>query len=53
MKKKLKIGVVGVSFGMEFVAIYKKHPDVESVVIADIDERLLKIAQEKFGFCEE
>lgn len=53
MSKKLKIGVVGISFGMEFVAIYKKHPDVASVVIADTDERLLKIAQEKFGFREE
>ena len=37
MSKKLKIGVVGISFGMEFVAIYKKHPDVASVVIADTD----------------
>lgn len=53
MRKKLKIGVVGISFGMEFVAIYKKHPDVASVVIADTDVRLLKIAQEKFGFREE
>lgn len=53
MSKKLKIGVVGISFGMEFVAIYKKHPDVASVVIADTDERLLKIAQEKFGFHED
>ena len=53
MSKKLKIGVVGISFGMEFVAIYKKHPDVASVVIADTDERLLKIAQEKFGFRED
>ncbi|MCF2682796.1 Gfo/Idh/MocA family protein [Faecalicatena contorta] len=53
MNKKLKIGVVGISFGMEFVAIYKKHPDVASVVIADTDERLLKIAQEKFGFRED
>ena len=53
MSKKLKIGVVGLRFGMEFVAIYKKHPDVASVVIADTDERLLKIAQEKFGFRED
>ena len=53
MSKKLKIGVVGISFGMEFVTIYKKHPDVASVVIADTDERLLKIAQEKFGFRED
>lgn len=52
MDKKIKVGVVGLSFGMEFVAIYKKHPDVSGVVVADTDERLLKIAQEKFGFKE-
>ena len=47
--KKLKIGVVGLSFGMEFVAIYKKHPDVESVVVADTNPRLIETAKEKFG----
>ena len=52
MDRKIKVGVVGLSFGMEFVAIYKKHPDVSGVVVADTDERLLKIAQEKFGFKE-
>lgn len=52
MDRKIKVGVVGLSFGMEFVAIYKKHPDVSKVVVADTDERLLKIAQEKFGFKE-
>ena len=53
MSKKIKVGVVGLSFGMEFVAIYKKHPDVSEVLVADTDERLLKIAREKFGFKQE
>ena len=31
-EKKIKIGIVGVSFGMEFVPIYQKHPYVESTL---------------------
>ncbi len=51
--KKMKVGVVGLSFGMEFLPIYLRHPLVEDVVIADQDPRLLQVAKEKFGFSEE
>lgn len=49
MKEKIKVGIVGLSFGMEFVPIYLRHPDVEGVVIADYNEELLQICREKFG----
>ena len=32
---KLRVALVGVSFGAEFVPIYLKHPDVDSLVLVD------------------
>ena len=51
-KKKIKIGIVGISFGMEFVPIYQKHPHVESVAIADFNSGLLSVCAEKFSIPE-
>ena len=47
-KKKLKVGIVGISFGMEFVPIYQRHPNVESVAVADYNRSLLATCAEKF-----
>lgn len=52
MKKKLKIGIVGLVFGGAFPAIYRDHPDVEKVVICDKNETLLTAFSKKFGFTE-
>ncbi len=42
---KLRIAVVGLGFGAEFVPIYLDHPDVASVAICDANpERLAKTA---------
>lgn len=42
---KIRIAVVGLGFGAEFVPIYQDHPDVESVAICDSNsERLEKVA---------
>lgn len=35
---KLRVALVGVSFGAEFVPIYLKHPDVDSLVLVDTNE---------------
>lgn len=40
-EKKIKVGIVGISFGMEFVPIYQRHPNVESVAVADYNRSLL------------
>lgn len=32
---KLRVALVGVSFGAEFIPIYLKHPDVDSLVLVD------------------
>lgn len=35
VNNKIKVGMVGISFGMEFIPIYMKHPDVYEIAIAD------------------
>jgi predicted dehydrogenase len=46
---KIRVAVVGLGFGAEFVPIYLDHPDVQSVAICDANpERLRKIAG-RFG----
>ena len=46
---KIRVAVVGLGFGAEFVPIYLDHPNVASVAICDLDERRLVDAGDKFG----
>lgn len=48
MSKKLKIGVVGLGFGAEFVPLYQKHPDAECYALCQRDENKLKAVGEQF-----
>ena len=43
--KKLNVALVCLSFGLEFVAIYCKHPDIDKVYVVDKNEKLLNIAK--------
>lgn len=45
---KLRVALVGVSFGAEFIPIYLKHPDVDSLVLVDTNEKLLNAVGDKF-----
>lgn len=45
---KVKVALVGLSFGAEFVPIYLKHPDVGSVVLVDQDPKVLGEIGDKF-----
>ena len=47
--KKLNVAIVGLSFGLEFVAIYCKHPDIDKVYVVDKNEKLLNIAKERYS----
>ena len=49
---KIKVGIVGISFGMEFIPIYLRHPDVYSVAVADTNDDLIKLENEKFGIAD-
>ena len=47
--KRIRIAVVGLGFGAEFVPIYLDHPDVESVTICDLDEKRLHDTGDRLG----
>lgn len=49
MQSKINVGIVGLSFGLEFVAIYCKHPNVDKVYVADRNPKLVAIAQERYS----
>jgi predicted dehydrogenase len=46
---KLRVAVVGLGFGAQFVPIYLDHPDIESVAICDKDENRLRDVGDAFG----
>ena len=39
--KKVRVGIVGLGFGAEFVPLYQKHPDAECYAICQRDEAKL------------
>jgi predicted dehydrogenase len=47
--KKLRVALVGLGFGAEFVPIYLDHPDVNAVAICDQNEKRLNECGDKFG----
>ena len=46
---RLRVAVVGLGFGAEFVPIYLDHPDVQSVAACDSDPARLDRAARRFG----
>jgi predicted dehydrogenase len=48
----LRVAVVGLGFGAEFVPIYQHHPDVAGVVLSDADPTRLKATGERYGIDE-
>lgn len=50
--KKVNIGIVGLAFGKEFLAIYKEHPLVDKIAICTRNPATLKAVGEEFGIPE-
>lgn len=48
----LKVAVVGLRFGAEFVPLYQLHPDVGDVVICDTDPERLRAVGDQCGITE-
>jgi len=46
--KKVRVGVVGLGFGAEFVPLYQKHPNAECVAVCQRDEAKLKQVGDMF-----
>src|SRR4051794_30300096 len=49
MQNKVRVALVGLSFGAEFVPIYLHHPNVEYVAICDSNTTLLNEIGDKFS----
>ena len=47
-QKKIKVALVGLGFGAEFIPIYLHHPNVESLIICDSNRAVLDGAGDKF-----
>jgi predicted dehydrogenase len=51
-QKKIRIALVGLGFGAEFVPIYKHHPQVEEVALCDANETILNEIGDKFSIVD-
>jgi predicted dehydrogenase len=49
MSGKIRVAVVGLGFGAEFVPIYLDHPDVEAVSICDSNPTRLRAVGDRFN----
>ncbi len=49
MADKIRVAVVGLGFGAEFIPIYQRHPDTEMYAISQRSEDKLREVGEQFG----
>lgn len=49
---QIKVGIVGTSFGAEFIPLFRAHPNVRAVAIADLMDERLQYAQDLYGALE-
>lgn len=48
-KGKVRVGIVGLGFGAEFIPLYQKHPDAECEAICQRNEENLNKVGDQFG----
>lgn len=46
---KIRVAVVGLGFGADFVPLYQAHPDVEAVAVCEPDERRRNAVGDRLG----
>lgn len=49
MEKQVKVAIVGLGFGAEFIPIYQRHPQVDMYAICRRDEKSLNELADAFG----
>ena len=49
MAKKVRVAIVGLGFGAEFIPIYQAHPDAEMAAICRRDKDELDLCGDRFG----
>src|SRR5260370_36863992 len=47
--KKVRVGIVGLGFGAEFIPIYQAHPNAEMYAICRRNEKELNACGDRFG----
>ncbi|CAN0595668.1 unnamed protein product, partial [Ectocarpus sp. 12 AP-2014] len=47
--KKIKIAIIGLGFGAEFIPIYKKHPNAELVALCQRNDKKLQQIADVFN----
>ena len=47
--KKIRVAIVGLGFGAEFIPIYQHHPNAEMYAICRRDKRELDACGDRFG----
>ncbi len=53
MAKKLRIGIIGLSFGKFFIPVYQRHPDVAEVCVCARTRETLEAIKTQFALPEE
>src|SRR6187397_1102263 len=49
MPQKIRVAIVGLGFGAEFIPIYQRHPNAEMYAICRRDRKELDVCGDKFG----
>ena len=49
MAKKVRVAMIGLGFGSEFIPIYQRHPNAEVVAVCRRNEKELHETADKFG----
>src|SRR4029079_7117502 len=49
---KVRVGIVGLGFGAEFIPIYQRHPDAEMYAICRRDKAELNACGDRFGIAQ-
>src|SRR5262249_41751460 len=47
--KKIRVAIVGLGFGAEFIPIYQRHPNAEMYAVCRRSEKALHASADKFG----
>src|SRR5207237_2780699 len=49
LDRKIRVGIVGLGFGAEFIPIYQRHPNAEMYAICRRDRKELDACGDRFG----
>ena len=52
MAGKVRVAIVGLGFGAEFIPIYQAHPDAEIVAVCRRNKAELEKAADKYGIAK-